>query len=70
MSPLTALTEEVGSLLGMLVQHGFSAEAGRLQAGFGALVDCVRQGTTGVWQPAAPETHTPQVSTSTQPTRL
>ena len=63
--PTAVLTEEVGSLLGTLVQHGFSGEASRLQAGFGGLVDCVRQGTASVWQPTASDAHTLQVSTST-----
>ena len=60
------MQDEVRSLLGMLVQHGFSREAARLQTRFGVLVDCVGPGATSVWpsQLTSLDAHTPQVSTS------
>ena len=60
--------EEIGSLLGMLVQYGFTFEASEVQTSFSQLLATVRSKIPSIWQPPTlhPITST-QVHYSTLP---
>lgn len=57
------ISEEVSTLLRMLMLFGYQQEASMLQSTYGEILDMVRGSMNDIWPPGLPQETTPVVGT-------